>query len=1105
MTGLPKREKGMIFLPEADAWTLEESVGFAASPLSVAEAMTRLSDGLGSAEEAPAPSPTDYLRRALRALEDQEHPRHRETTEHWRGMLAVCLLMDAWAEEAEVSAVRVEPRESAFASAVLSGVREPLWLAVLSLGDERRVLGVANRKVGLLPAAQAEDLSPLLPERVGWYDARARRFSDPSRWLNESDRALLLRRLTLMKDGASPAVERFRTDLTKEGLRPAQEAARQEEDALRAMAIRAKAVMGLAGESCFDQLTVRMDQRRKAARPQPLLECLGLSEEESAAEDSHDQTWLWKGIPFARTSAVLGLEETGHPREAEALVEIDRELEMLERCSPAWNRDLARKLDDFLMERRASPAFSPAARTVMEAVIHQAHADALEERETLLTWPWDAEHGAARFLVREGLGDALADGMRSPFADKLCLLPGGAWNALDDATLSRVCFLPAAEDAPACAVIPPLSAELAACLEELRDEGYLLLDSFAFRRVEGGVEAAFTLSGHRRVTVSRVYAPEETRLIPMEAVPTVAVWPFVSLRESEWRAYYVYQRGGALRVEIPLEGQWLTTEDRLFSVIRTTRFPSMLVLRDGQNCLGALPNVLPKHQPGRTEPVVAAIDLGASGCAAALRQGNRSEPLSLPNLVRTVLHGMKAASLEEDFLPARPIGPVTPAIVELFDQAPDPEPLTQGHILMAESARTLARQEGGDLHCALKWGAEESDVRARRLMLRQVMMLCSLAAVRSGAPSVAWRIILPEGVALEGRKRLWREMNELAPMVARETGLPLTPGKPAVAHGDERMALEMYLRGDSGLRGSFLAVDIGAESAAMTLWLRGMNRPAVRCLLPLGVHAMLLNSLLLAPECLREDFDDLPDAPARQCVMDLADRLPRARTNRREMEKCGMMLDLCLSEHLGVITSHMAARYAQGSVTTTHALLLCGFGLLLALAGLVQERAWRDPLMNDYLPAEMTLCLAGRGSQVLTAQPEMIKARLARMIRLMMSADHPVRFTHWSPSALPKCEMAMGLARAANASAETPAPADTLRSAAPMTLDVGQLAGRFVTAFHAEFAGACERLFPNMIAPHGGLTAEGSTMVAAAAARQAEALGIEAALAGCVMDLRAIE
>lgn len=1105
MTGSPKREEGMIFLPDADAWALEEGVGFVASPLSVAEAMTRLSDGLGPAEDAPAPSPTDYLRRALKALEDQEHPRHREMTEHWRGMLAVCLLMDAWAEETEVSVVRVEPRESAFASAVLSGEKEPLWLAVLSRGDERRVLGVVSRKVGVIPAAQAEDFTALLPERVGWYDAGTRRFSDPSRWLNENDRALLLRRLALIKDGASPAMERFRMDLTKEGLRPAQEAARQEEDALRTLAIRAKAVMGLAGENCFDKLTVRVDQRRKATRPQPLLECLGLTEEESAAEDSRDQTWLWKGIPFAQTSAVLGWEETGHLREAEALAEIDRELEMLERYSPAWNRGLARKLDDFLMERRASPAFSPAARTVIEAVIHQAHADALREQETLLAWPWDAEDGAVRFLVSEGLGDALADGLRSPFADKLCLLPGGAWSALEDATLSRVCFLPATESEPACAVIPPLSAELAACLERLRDEGYLMLDSFAFRRVEGGVEASFTLCGHRRVTLSRVYAPEETRLIPIETVPTVAVWPFVSLRESAWRAYYVYQRGGALRVEIPFEGQWLTTEDRLFSVIRTPRFPSMLVLRDGQNCLGALPNVLPKHQPGRTEPVVAAIDLGASGCAAALRQGNRSEPLSLPNLVRTVLHGMKAASLEEDFLPPRPIGPVVPAMVELFDAAPDPAPLTQGHILMAESARALARQEGGDLHCALKWGAEESDVRARRLMLRQVMMLCSLAAVRSGAPSVTWRIILPEAVALEGRKRLWREMNELAPVVAKETGLPLTSGRPAVVHGDERMALEMYLRGDSGLRGSFLAVDMGAESAAMTLWLRGMNRPAVRCLPPLSIHAMLLNSLLLSPECLREDFEDLPDASARQCVMDLAERLPRARTNRREMEKCGVMLDLCLGEHLGVITSHMAARYAQGRVTTTHALLLCGFGLALTLAGLVQERAWRDPLMNDYLPAEMTLCLAGRGSQVLTAQPEMIKARLARMIRLMMSDDHPVRVTHWLPSALPKCEMAMGLARAVNVSAEMPAPADALRSAAPMKLDVAQLAGRFLTAFHAEFTGACEKLFPNMIATHGGLTAEGSAMVAAAAARQAKTLSVEAALAGCVMDLRAME
>ena len=56
-----------------------------------------------------------------------------------------------------------------------------------------------------------------------------------------------------------------------------------------------------------------------------------------------------------------------------------------------------------------------------------------------------------------------------------------------------------------------------------------------------------------------------------------------------------------------------------------------------------------------------------------------------------------------------------------------------------------------------------------------------------GAPSISWRLALPDGGPAKARAELWREVCHLAPLVARDTGLPLNDE--TVRHADASLAL----------------------------------------------------------------------------------------------------------------------------------------------------------------------------------------------------------------------------------------------------------------------------------------------------------------------------
>lgn len=1033
--------EGMTFLPDEREIELSPGVGIVSAP---AEALQGL---------AP-----------LHATKVQE--------ERWRGLVAFCLLVDAWGET-PVTIKTLHPGDSAFARAVLEQeVSLVLW--------KGQLLGVVQPQKGVLPAKQMEPLS--LPDRVFWYDGD---FHDPTEQLNERDRTLLTFRLSALNRQGEPCVQRFLSALTQAGLRTAQGAAHMDEAASAQMLLRIKAIFGQVpgvGEERSDY----------AVSVNPVLAALDAVEHTESAAPA--MTWRFRGAAFARSHSAALFEPAGDPSEGHTLAALAENVGLMERYSPAWRMRTAERIDQWLHQHQTDRALLPNLRGLLAETARQLGMP-MPLEPLRLQWPWDAQR-AAFALLREALGDRMDEALAAPFADKLCLLPGGAWSALGEEPFSRLCALPAVGEEPAAAVIPPLSQAMAA-----QGGAYLLAESFTFAyTADGGVQVSFALRGNGVAVLERKYAPEELRRLLPEEAPTIAVWPCRPL--EGWRAYYVYLHGGTLRAAALDASEWRKTEDRLFSVVKTEHFPRMVVLLEGECCLGVLPNRAMPMQSQPTGPALCLMEIGASALTLGLRQGENAEPLQLPNLLKILLHGGKTANISEEFLPASPLGPVLPAAVELFSRAEEPAPLLDGHMLMPESCASLAKRDARTIYAAWKWSVDESSRQARRLMLHQAMLTASLAAALRGVTAVAWRIALPEGMAGEGRRDLWQMVGQLAPLVVAECGLPLAESQ--VSHGDESFALGAYFRSAANIRGGFTVFDVGSSGTSLALWLRGMNRPAMRVALPLGVQTMLLDGLMQRPNVLEEDFSGMADESARESMTLLAQQLRMARS-RKELEKCSLMLDQCLCRHDQALARHMNGCFQQGRTTYMQALILQGAAALMTIGGLVLEQVGRDPLLNDHLPAEMTLMMTGRGSLLMAALPENVKAALAQFMRVQLRENHPVRSLRFLFSTAPKCEMALGLACMKEASTGAPAAQQTYRPNTFLAQQPEALAMGFVSGFARVFPQAAYMLYGQVLEQDGSIGSRGERLVRAAAARQlAPGAAPEAALAACLAELRQI-
>lgn len=915
----------------------------------------------------------------------------------WRGVLALALLCDAWPEAATtVDVLTVDGMTSLFAAWVLSARpaeerRDALHLAVLQHGDERRLLGIADAHAGLKLPASPSNFAGMVPARATWYDADTDTWHDPVPYLNVHERAILLARLTMMNLDA-PEVLALKAELTDTDRSSVEAIENGDEVAMRALGLRIQAVCALQD---FDAFTVCREPCA-VTTDHPLVRVFS-GVDVRYSSDRESCTYLWNGVAFARTSAALGLTGAYSAQQEEALSAIEAELTLLTENSIRWSRRCAEGIAEWL--RNQDDALLKEVRSQAEEIRQmQAEKARQVQQAVTLVWPWDASSGAVRYLLREALGDGWMNGAANPFSDCLTKLTG---HVLGDTSLQRNC---------ACAdgvLLPPLSKDMAMCVANTGDGEGLALDMMRFDpREDGGITASFLLRGAGEVRMVRTYPIAEICVLAEEASPCVAVWPCLPM--DGWHAYHVFVRGGETAVAALSGGAWKILEPGAtgWNCLRTESYPACLTISQGEKCLGVLPNMLPVYRPENSGDAQVALDIGNSATAAAINLDGTPIPATGEQLTRLLVQPQEMAA--DDFLTSLTPAEVTPSSVALMGEGD--ELFTDGYVYAVTRFDALQEMIPGTVCASLKWRADARSVRARRILMHQVMLGASLNAAIAGAKSIRWRLTIADEMGDEGREALITMAEELASAVALETGLSLTADKPAVVWAEEAAALQAYLRGDGGMKGSFAVLDVGGGSTKLHLWMQGRAKPIGGAVIMEGSSTALLSSLRENPQMLMDDFEDCGHPELIAAVEVLCSQLALAGESSAEADKALLMLDALLDEYKQPISQHLYARFAAQHPTYMQGILLEMYAVAVFNVGLMLEQAGNDSKISHLFPGDLTICLTGRGTWLVDTLTPQQRNSLQRIGREPMQLRHAVHTLTIRPSQLPALGTALGMA-----------------------------------------------------------------------------------------------
>ncbi len=924
----------------------------------------------------------------------------------WRSALTLALLTDVWADcGASLIALAVNEDTSPFASWVLAARPEaergtPLTLLLLEREGKKCLLGVADARCGLRLPATSTPVT-MAPPRAAWIDEKTGTISDPVPFLTERDREILLRRMDALHMTAPEAAAFAEALRRADG--PETEAVRcQDEAALEKLALRLEAVCGLKGFECF---SVRSD--RYEAGGNALLRCLTGEDGSASSNAGESQTYLWRGVPFARTSKALGLTEVYHPGAEAALEEIRGEVTRMSSGSVKWNYTTGKALQAWLDDH--GDALLPEAKARIEASCALLKENGRQvQSAVMLTWPWNASSGAIRALLMEALGEDWMEAAEAPFSDRLTRV---SRQILGDRVLQTCC---AAEDG---VWLPPLSRAMAACVAKSGLAAGLALDAMRFQlREDGSVTASFLLRGEGEVCMVRTYTPEEICVLTEGEAPCVAVWPCLPM--ADWKAYYVFVQGDG-EVAAPCKAGWqvmppapleetddLTDADpapRPWRSLRTDVYPGCISLQRDGLCLGALPNMLPAFRTESQGDMVVGIDMGSSQTAVAFAVGGAPRLMEGQALTRMLL---QPSNMPEDpLLSSLTPMSVTPTAAVLTGEGENL--FEDGYALRPESMQQLASMDATGLRARLKWRSDKATLRARKILMHQVMLGAALTAVTSGAQSLAWRLTIADDMGDEGREDMLNMMQELAHTVETESGLKLAD--PAVTWAEESAALCTCLRAEGTGRGSCMAVDLGSASTKIHLWVQSQSKPSVGAVVLEGVQDVLLRAYHRQPMRLLDDLADCGDEALLQDVLALMEQLNPDLMTSRQPDRLSLMLDLLLDRRRVAIGQHLHARNAANRPTFLQAVLLEMEAAILFAAGLMLAQAGDDSRLSHLLPEDMTVCLTGRGAWLLETLTPQARSALQHLTRQTMRLDHPVRFVTIRPAAHQVQSVALGL------------------------------------------------------------------------------------------------
>lgn len=884
----------------------------------------------------------------------------------YQGAMALALLLDSWQETKTRLEVRIiDAAQSRFAAWVMASRplhqrQEPLRLLLLVQEEREALLGMVDAENGLMLAAQLGDIWSMLPARVTWANREEKHFVSPLPLLNEADCDLLLRRLHRMNLPGDRA-KSLRAALNQRLTQEREALSRSEETSLARLAIRAQAALGMMQVPGF---SVREENDRLNTQ-NPLLQCFSAETVGASEKLQTQQVLLWRGKAFGRSSKVLGWTDTNEPGEAETLSAVEQEIARMADGSVWWNKQLADALNRYLRER-SDKAMLPAAREYLTLVKGQAEQNARQVQGTVtLQYPWREDSGAVQTLLREALGEGWEQAAKQPFSQRLTCMTGVQ---LGDQALRTCCML---ENAT---ILPPLSPEMAQAVAE--NPTALALDAFRYQVEEdGSVTASYLLRARGEVRFVKTYAPEEQ--LYLENPPTVAVYPCAPM--AFWHEYQVLVKGGEARVLALSDGAWQGVDGKeTWTATQTARYPMCLTLEKDGESLGTLPNILSDEPDVDShQPAIASIDLGTAVTAVTLTLGGREVPAQHRPLLRMLLTRTDAPM--DDMMTSLTLAAnLIPTAVVLTGTGDTP--CTDGYVYRPANLGQLAAKEEKRLLTGFKWRSDAAGVRARTLLVRQLMLDTALSAALQGAESLSWRIAMEDDMGEGGRQAVLDAVADGANAAAMASGLPPVPGTAQVAWTTETAALGAYLRGEGGIHGGCAALDLGAGSIRAAVYLQNRLTPERSANIPHGTQMTLYDIYANHPERVEYDFGGCQMGSMTAAKEALIAAFSVASDTQAHVGKTCLMLDQLLTENAAPLAMHLNARANAGQVTFLQSVAAEYLAGALFVAGLLTADVQADAMQNHYLPASLPVALTGGGALLMNLLPSGVAGKLNQFV-----------------------------------------------------------------------------------------------------------------------------
>ena len=213
--------------------------------------------------------------------------------------------------------------------------------------------------------------------------------------------------------------------------------------------------------------------------------------------------------------------------------------------------------------------------------------------------------------------------------------------------------------------------------------------------------------------------------------------------------------------------------------------------------------------------------------------------------------------------------------------------------------------------------------------------------------------------------------------------------------------------------------------------------------------------LLQDPLLLLREFGAWPDSGFQADLNTLSHILDTARGDAAAVPQARLALDHFLTDHYPALISATGQIRLSGGASRFGAVLLLHLSYIIMLSGLLLLQIAADPTRNDFLPEQMSLCLAGRGSLLIEALPDTLKSGLWKF--LTMFRNKRVASLSLLFSAEKKLEIPVGLSVLQELSEGLPSAA-----AIPVSLSVRpeELLPEFLLRFRQIFPGESEVLFP---------------------------------------------